>query len=151
MDFALTMTSDSEIKFKSTAHLYQRLIARAHGGKLGLDKDFTQVCYDLDIYIYRKTASLLPTRILLVNSEQCWAKRRENILPTRMIGQRDLLSIDLKTRSNITSHLLPTGSSKVRVRLGQTEKLWSNTGSQRHLTFEKYFTAFTHKRSLYEV
>lgn len=54
VDFALTMTSDSEIKFKITAHLYQRLIARAHGGKLGLDKDFTQVCYDLDIYIYRK-------------------------------------------------------------------------------------------------
>lgn len=54
VDFALTVTSDSEIKFKITAHLYQRLIARAHGGKLGLDKDFTQVCYDLDIYIYRK-------------------------------------------------------------------------------------------------
>lgn len=51
VDFALTVTSDSEIKFKITAHLYQRLIARAHGGKLGLDKDFTQVCYDLDIYI----------------------------------------------------------------------------------------------------
>lgn len=54
VDFALTVTSDSGIKFKITAHLYQRLIARAHGGKLGLDKDFTQVCYDLDIYIYRK-------------------------------------------------------------------------------------------------
>lgn len=124
-NFALTITYESEILFKITAHPLSKTDG-SQGGKLGLDKNFTEVCSDLDIN-HRKLQVISYKQSL----GKLWAmlSQWERKYPTNKDYPRR--SSKYRSKTLVQHHFKPINFrqsfSKVWVRLGQIKRNYDPT------------------------